>query len=81
MRDEILDLQMRSRHVAVELLAPSTAAELLIREMVEDSPSTVAHSVHKRILHKRGLLFVVRVGAADAAGITPELLSRASALI
>lgn len=30
----------------------SDQAQLLIREMIEDSPSTVAHSVHKRILHK-----------------------------
>ena len=55
--------------------------ELTIREMVEDSPSVVAHSVHKRILHKNGLLFVVRVGAATEAVISPELRSRASLVL
>ena len=54
---------------------------LQVREMVEDSPSLVAHSVHKRILHKDGLLFVVHVGAATAEGVTPELVSRASLVL
>ena len=49
--------------------------------MVEDSPSVVAHSAHKRILHKDGLLFVVQVGAASEAAITPELRSRASLVL
>ena len=65
-------------------------AQLLIREMIEDSPSVVAHSVHRRILTKAGLLFIVRVergagagGGADGAPpqpvtISPELASRAS---
>ena len=54
------------------------------------SPSVVAHSVHRRILTKAGLLFVVRVerdapAAVGAGGaspqpvlISPELASRAS---
>ena len=82
LRDEILDVQAAgASRVAVELLCPTAACELAIREMVEDSPSLVAHSVHKRILHKDGLLFVVHVGAADADGVTPELRSRASAVL
>jgi len=37
--------------------------------------------VHKRILHKSGLLFVVRTGAAHASDVSPELLSRASVVL
>ena len=83
LRDEILDLKLRQArsHVAVELLCPTPNEELAVREMVEDSPSLVAHSVHKRILKKDGLLFVIRVGAATAEGITPELRSRASLIL
>ena len=82
-------------HIGVDLDARDQAAlkaeflcngvvvdpEVLVREMVEDSPSTVAHSVHKRILHKDGLLFVVRVGAKEAKEVSPELRSRASIVI
>ena len=80
LRDEILDLKGDGGvdAVVIELLAPDEAAELQIREMVEDSPSLVAHSVHKRILHKEGLLFIVRVGST---GGTPELRSRSSLVI
>ena len=78
LRDEILDLKAQRRYVAVELICPSAESELNIRELIEDSPSLVAHSVHKRILRKDGLLFVVRVCAQTVAGITPELVSRAS---
>jgi hypothetical protein len=91
LRDEILDLKMMAsdrcavpgeeQRVVIELLAPDRECELQIREMVEDSPSLVAHSVHKRILHKTGLLFIVRVGATEAAGVTPELCSRASVVL
>jgi len=81
LRDEILDLRDLVPRVAVELLAPTSASELLIREMVEDSPSVVAHSVHKRILHKRGLLFVVLTGAPSEKAISPELRSRASLVL
>jgi len=81
LRDEILDLRRTQPRVAAELLTPTRESELLIREMVEDSPSVVAHSVHKRILHKRGLLFLVRVGAADLGAVSPELLSRASLVL
>ena len=80
-RDEILDLKGLRPLVAVELLCPTADCELLIREMVEDSPSLVAHSVHKRILRKDGLLFIVRVGAVTAEEITPELRSRASLIL
>ncbi|KOO29650.1 hypothetical protein Ctob_008264 [Chrysochromulina tobinii] len=81
LRDEILDLRDLVPRVAVELLAPTSASELMIREMVEDSPSVVAHSVHKRILHKRGLLFVVLTGAPSEKAISPELRSRASLVL
>ena len=46
--------------------------------MVEDSPSVDAQTCHKRILHKEGLLFVVRVGDGE---ISPPLLSRASIVL
>ena len=67
-----------STRTAVELLAPDAQAQLLIREMVEDSPSVVAHSVHRRILTKAGLLFVVRVerdapAAVGAGGASRSL--------
>ena len=78
LRDEILDLRASVPRAAVELICPTSESELLIREMVEDSPSLVAHSVHKRILHKDGLLFVVRLGSED---VTPELRSRASVVL
>ena len=90
LRDELLDARERHAHAAVELLAPDAQAQLLIREMIEDSPSVVAHSVHRRILTKAGLLFVVRVerdapaafGTGGASpqpvSISPELASRAS---
>jgi len=81
LRDEILDILATSPRVGVELLAPTVDAELHIREMVEDSPSTVAHSVHRRILHKQGVLFLVRLGATSVHKITPELLSRASLVL
>ena len=81
LRDEILDLRSSKPIVAVELLCPTVECELLIREMVEDSPSLVAHSVHKRILRKDGLLFIVRAAAPSAEGVTPELLSRASLVL
>ena len=82
LRDELLDAREQHAHAAVELLAPDAQAQLLIREMIEDSPSVVAHSVHRRILTKAGLLFVVRVERPEADGgavtISPELASRAS---
>ena len=67
LRDEILDLKDEADLVVIELMAHDAAAQLLIREMIEDSPSTVAHSVHKRILFKAGLLFVVRLAPPGAA--------------
>ena len=79
LRDEILDLlDGGAPRVAVEILARSSHEQLLIREMVEDSPSVDAQTCHKRILHKEGLLFVVRVGDGD---ISPPLLSRASIVL
>jgi len=55
LRDEILDLQAKVGFIVVEFLASDAQAQLLIREMIEDSPSSVAHSVHKRILYKVSL--------------------------
>ena len=52
-----------------------------LHEVLEDSPSLVAHSVHRRILRKDGLLFVVRVCAQRISSITPELVSRASYIV
>ncbi|KAL1528710.1 hypothetical protein AB1Y20_010044 [Prymnesium parvum] len=79
LRDEILDLQAKVGFIVVEFLASDAQAQLLIREMIEDSPSSVAHSVHKRILYKTGLLFIVRLGHAHSA--SPELVSRASIIL
>ena len=79
LRDEILDLlDGGAPRVAVEIVARSSHEQLLIREMVEDSPSVDAQTCHKRILHKEGLLFVVRVGDGE---ISPPLLSRASIVL
>ena len=77
LRDEILDL-LDGAPRAVEIVARSSHEQLLIREMVEDSPSVDAQTRHKRILHKEGLLFVVRVGDGE---ISPPLLSRASIVL
>ena len=55
LRDEILDLlDGGAPRVAVEIVARSAHEQLLIREMVEDSPSVDAQTCHKRILHKEG---------------------------
>lgn len=64
--------------VAVELVCGSTESQLLIRELVEDSPSLTAFSTNKSALQKTGLFFVVSlVGCA----LTPELASRASVVV
>ena len=73
LRDDIFHFG-RGANVAVELLCPSTDAQLCIREMIEDTPSMTAFSTNQSALYKAGLLFAVYV----AGDITPEVYSRAS---
>jgi hypothetical protein len=64
--------------VVVEILCgASTDSQLLIRELVEDSPSMTAFSTAKSALYKHGLFFVIHVAGA----LTPELASRASVVL
>ena len=65
--------------VVVEIEAASTDAQLLIRELVEDSPSMTAFSTTRSALKKSGLFFVILVAAG--CPLTPELASRASVVI
>ncbi len=65
--------------MVVEIEAASTDAQLLIRELVEDSPSMTAFSTHRSALQKTGLFFVVLVKGGTR--LTPELASRASLVI
>ena len=61
-----------------EIEAASTDAQLLIRELVEDSPSMTAFSTARSALKKSGLFFVVLL---DGCPLTPELASRASLIL
>jgi hypothetical protein len=64
--------------VVVELLCGNAVeSQLLIRELVEDSPSMTAFSTAKSALLKQGLFFVVAVDGP----LTPELASRASLVV
>jgi len=64
--------------VVVEILCHCSAdSQLLIRELVEDSPSMAAFSTTKSALQKRGLFFVIHVSGE----LTSELASRASVVI
>lgn len=63
--------------VVVGIVARGEGAQLLIRELVEDSPSLAAFSTARSALRKDGLFFVV----ALAGPLTPELHSRASLVL
>jgi len=68
----------RGGRVVVELeCGDSVESQLLIREIVEDSPSMTAFSTVRSALHKAGLFFVVTLDGA----LTPELASRASLVV
>ena len=62
----------------VEVLVRSLDGQLLIREMVEDSPSMAAFSTQRSALRKDGLFFVIDL--ADTP-LSPELASRASLVL
>jgi hypothetical protein len=77
LRDDIRTAFKRTSLVAVELLVHEPDSQLMIRELLEDTPSMIAFSTDKSALHKDGLLFVVYV----KGDITPELQSRASLIL
>jgi hypothetical protein len=77
LRDSILALKASSSLVAVEITAHSTASQLCIRELVEDTPSRTAFSTQRSALRKDGLLFCIHVSGE----LTPELESRASVVV
>ena len=76
LRDDILKLGRGARTV-VELKCLSRDAQLLIREMIEDTPSLTAFSTTKSALYKDGLFFCVYVEGE----ITPEIRSRATLIL
>jgi len=76
LRDDIVKFG-RGSSVVVEVLCKSKDAQLLIREMIEDTPSRSAFSSNKSALVKDGLLFAVHV----EDDLTPEIRSRASIIL
>lgn len=74
----VISLHLFELQVAIELVCSSLESQLLIRELVEDSPSLTAFSTNKSALEKTGLFFVVSL--IDCA-LTPELASRASVVV
>lgn len=76
LRDDILNFG-RGSFVVVEMTCKSMDAQLLVREMIEDTPSRSAFSSNKSALAKEGLLFAVQVDG----GLTPEIRSRASIIL
>jgi hypothetical protein len=73
LRDDILKFG-RGALVAVELVCPTEHSQLLVREMIEDSPSLTAFSSPRSALYKDGLLFILNVNE----DLTPEVASRVS---
>ena len=76
LRDDIMKFG-RGSMVVVGLTCKSKNAQLLIREMIEDTPSRSAFSSDKSALEKVGLLFAVHV----TDELTPEIRSRASIIL
>jgi hypothetical protein len=76
LRDDILKFG-RGSFVIAEMTCKSKDAQLLIREMIEDTPSRSAFSSNKSALAKDGLLFAVQVDGE----LTPEIRSRASIIL
>ena len=78
LRDDIIAASRGGAgRAVVEILAATPDSQLLIRELVEDSPSMTAFSTARSALYKRGLFFVIVVEGR----LTPELASRASVVI
>ena len=76
LRDDVLKFG-KGAYVAVEIKCKSRDDQLLIREIVEDTPSMTAFSSNKSALYKDGLFFGVYV----EGDVTPELRSRASLIL
>ncbi|KAG7344190.1 hypothetical protein IV203_022198 [Nitzschia inconspicua] len=76
LRDDILTLG-HDALVAIELFCPTADSQLLIREMIEDSPSMTAFSSTQSALFKAGLLFVLCIEGI----VTPEVASRVSLVL
>ncbi len=82
LRDDILQLQ-RDRggqlqaFVTIELKCHTNDSQMIIREIIEDTPSMTAFSSERSALYKDRLLFCVYV----EGDITPEIASRASLII
>lgn len=82
LRDEILQLQRdggghSQSLVTIELKCHTNDSQMIIREIIEDTPSMTAFSSERSALYKDGLLFCVYVDG----DITPEIASRASLII
>ena len=76
LRDDIMKFG-RGSLVVVELTCKSKNAQLLIREMIEDTPSRSAFSSNKSALEKDGLFFAVHI----TDDLNPEIRSRASIIL
>jgi hypothetical protein len=82
LRDDILQLQrygggQSQSLVTIELTCHTNDSQMIIREIIEDTPSMTAFSSERSALSKDGLLFCVYVEGE----ITPEVASRASLVI
>eukprot|EP00986_Skeletonema_menzelii_P003073 scaffold896_cov165-Skeletonema_menzelii.AAC.4 len=82
LRDDILQLQrdgggQSESLVCIELKCHTNDSQMIIREIIEDTPSMTAFSSERSALYKDGLLFCVYV----EGDITPEIASRASLLV
>lgn len=82
LRDDILQLQrdgggQSQSLVTIELTCHTNDSQMIIREIIEDTPSMTAFSSERSALYKDGLLFCVYV----EGDITPEIASRASLVI
>ena len=80
LRDDILRLQRDGGDqslVTIELVCRTSDSQMVIREIIEDTPSMTAFSSERSALYKDGLLFCVYV----EGDITPEIASRASLVI
>ena len=74
LRDDIRTALKHTTMVAVEVIASSTEAQMMIRELIEDTPSMIAFSTDRSALHKDGLFFGVTLGSE----LSPEIESRAT---
>jgi hypothetical protein len=63
----------------VEIMSGSVESQLLIRELVEDSPSLTSFSTANSALYKDGVFFVVNMSEDDV--LTPEFRSRSSLIV